>query len=120
MSHIRTSSTPYQAVLCAGSPEGSEYVEQPYPLVVGEDQTQVAAGPDAESTVEQITYLTSWPASSSPATPHHSSVDIISMPTTTMSMLSAAPMQHQVLEQRVGEENYQIAFQPVKDYRCQR
>ncbi len=31
-------------------------------MTVGEDQTQVAAGPDAESMVEQITYLTSWPA----------------------------------------------------------
>ena len=101
------------------SPDDDHYEEQDYPLVVGEDQTQVAAGPDAESTVEQITYLTSWPATTSPA--HQTSMDIITMPTTTMSMLSAvgAPVHQslqQVVEQRRGEEGYQIAFQPVRDY----
>ena len=42
-------------------------------IISAEDQTHVAAGPDAGSLVEQITYLTSWPqASSQPTTgtPH--------------------------------------------------
>lgn len=36
-----------------------------YPIIPAEDQSQVAAGPDAGSLVEQITYLTSWPQTTS-------------------------------------------------------
>ncbi len=104
------------------SPDEDHYVDQGCPLVVGEDQTQVAAGPDAESTVEQITYLTSWPASaadasSSTSTHHHTSVDAVTMPTSSMSMFSTVgvPIQ-QGIQQRHVEEPIHIAFQPVRDY----
>ena len=80
-----------------------EIYEEPreYPLMTVGDQTQVAAGPDAESMVEQITYLTSWPApdevipppDATPSGPTPTNtVEVVTTPTT-----GHAPHAHQVV-----------------------
>lgn len=103
----------------------SQFDNQSYPLVasIGEDQTQVAADPDAESMVEQITYLTSWPSSSFPAHDNNT-VEVVTMPTTSMSMLGGGGgeggegnrvphgLQHGMGRGgAMGEGNYHMAFQ---------
>lgn len=51
------------------------------PVIPAEDQTHVATGPDADSLVEQITYLTSWPQ---PTTSQPSNtVEVMTTPTPT-------------------------------------
>ena len=105
----------------------SQFDNQSYPLIenIREDQTQVAAGPDAESMVEQITYLTSWPASSFPSE-NNDTMEAITMPTTSMSILGdgagcegrqgshASQLQHGVGREGVMTEgNYHMMF---RDY----
>ncbi|XP_064399722.1 uncharacterized protein LOC135346135 [Halichondria panicea] len=52
-----------EAILKSGQ-QMNEGDQSDYPIIPAEDQSQVAAGPDAGSLVEQITYLTSWPQTS--------------------------------------------------------
>lgn len=80
-------------------------------MTVSDDHTQVAAGPDADSMVEQITYLTSWPASSPPAPGPTHIVEVVTTPTSNHT--------HQ---QQVGvvsmmeDRGYQISFQSMEEY----
>lgn len=89
----------------------------------------MAADPDAESTVEQITYLTSWPASNSSSevtssSQHHgNTVEVV----TTPSLLSGHAHHQQSHQQPhshymtggsglVEDGGYQITFQSMNDY----
>ncbi len=106
-------------------------------MTVGEDQTQVAAGPDAESMVEQITYLTSWPpqppsepTSHTPSSaPTANTVEVVTTPTGshTHSMETTPIAGHAHPHGLVGgagnpvvleEDNrpYQITFRTIDDY----
>ncbi len=90
-------------------------------MIAGEDQTQVAAGPDAESMVEQITYLTSWPSSSSPA--HQSNtIEVMTTPTSS-GILSGGGGRNSHTHQLqhmggagVEDVGYQISFQSINEY----
>ena len=48
----------------------------------------MAADPDAESMVEQITYLTSWPTSTVPT--HQATMEVNPLPTTSIGVLGGA------------------------------
>lgn len=82
-------------------------------MTVSDDHTQVAAGPDAESMVEQITYLTSWPGTTtttaSPAPTH--TVEVVTTPTA-----SHAHQQHVGGASTMDSRSYQITFQSIDEY----
>lgn len=107
--------------MCIDQPVDEGFQEN-YPLIVGsEDVTQVAGGPDAESTVEQITYLTSWPATSSPAPAQSNTVEVVTTPTTA-GLLTGSGHTHQLqhVGSSVGEDgSYQITFQSLNEYSSQ-
>lgn len=62
--NVKLSHTPPSPPHLSRTAATSDQSDYPIIAAVAEEQSQVAAGPDTGSLVEQITYLTSWPQTS--------------------------------------------------------